>query len=99
VVKGAVSFLEGMAGAFHLTVRTEISAHLHRVTGDERFIRQVLINLVSNAIKFSPAGRAVVVRALPGPDGALDLSVIDHGPGIEPMILNPGSITDRGSNP
>jgi signal transduction histidine kinase len=57
------------------------------VLGDERFVRQVLINLVSNAIKFSPAGRAVLVRTAVTHDGALDLSVIDHGHGIEPMIL------------
>lgn len=87
VINGAVSFLERMANAFHLTVKIVVAPDLHRVLGDERFVRQVLINLVSNAIKFSPAGRSVMVRALVADSGALDLSVIDHGHGIEPMIL------------
>jgi signal transduction histidine kinase len=88
VVNGAVSFLERMANAFHLSVKVVIAPDLHRVLGDERFVRQVLINLVSNAIKFSPAGRSVVVRALATDGGAIDVSVNDHGHGIEPMILN-----------
>jgi signal transduction histidine kinase len=87
VINGSVSFLERMANAFHLSVKVAIAPNLHRVLGDERFVRQVLINLVSNAIKFSPAGRAVVVRATATQDGAIELSVIDHGHGIEPMIL------------
>lgn len=87
VVESAVSFLERMASASHLKVKTEITARIPSFIGDERFVRQVLINLLSNAIKFSPAGSTVIVRAAIASDQALDLSVTDHGPGIEPMIL------------
>jgi len=86
-IEGAVGFLSGMAKASGLTVKTTVAPHLPLVTGDERFVRQVLINLLSNAIKFSPAHGQVRVRAMLTPEDHIDLSVVDHGPGIEPMIL------------
>ncbi len=45
---------------------------------DRGKILQVLNNLISNALKFSPEGTTVVVTARPGPE----VSVIDQGPGI-----------------
>jgi len=48
---------------------------------DERRIRQVLFNLLSNAVGFSPKGGTVVLAAERRPD-ALVLSVADQGPGI-----------------
>ena len=48
---------------------------------DERRVRQVLFNLLSNAISFSPAGEVVRV-AVERRDGAVIFSVTDRGPGI-----------------
>jgi signal transduction histidine kinase len=49
---------------------------------DARMLRQVLLNLVDNAVKFTPAGGRVAVRVgEPGPDG-VELSVTDTGVGI-----------------
>ena len=55
------------------------------LVGDAKRLRQVLINLIGNAIKFTPRGRvAVAVAPRPGPDDriTLDFSVIDTGIGI-----------------
>ena len=52
---------------------------------DERRIRQVLFNLLSNAVGFSPKGGTVVLAAERRPD-ALVLSVADQGPGIPPEM-------------
>ncbi|MEE7449684.1 histidine kinase [Methylobacterium radiotolerans] len=55
--------------------------------GDAERLREALDNLVSNAIKYSPAGGAITVRASrePGPRGAeLVCAVADHGPGLSP---------------
>ena len=49
-----------------IALETEIAAPL-RVTGDRRQIRQVLWNLVSNAVKFTPDGGRVVVGVRLGP--------------------------------
>lgn len=51
------------------------------VSADDRALRRILINTVGNAIKFTPEGGRVMVRAAVQ-DGALVLETIDNGPGI-----------------
>jgi signal transduction histidine kinase len=50
---------------------------------DERRLRQILFNLLSNAVGFSPAGATVTLAAERRPE-AVVFTVIDHGPGIPP---------------
>jgi signal transduction histidine kinase len=57
-------------------------------TADERRVRQILFNLLSNAIAFSPPGSSIQLMAERRPE-AIVLSVVDHGLGI------PGEIVDR----
>ena len=51
------------------------------VAGDEARLRQVLGNLVGNALKYTPAGTPVEVR-LRAADGHAVVDVVDHGPGL-----------------
>jgi signal transduction histidine kinase len=51
------------------------------VRGDAERLRQVLTNLLDNAIKYSPAGDEVEVRAY-SEDGRIRIDVRDNGPGI-----------------
>jgi two-component system, NtrC family, sensor kinase len=51
------------------------------VAGDERRIRQVIFNLLTNAVKFTPSGGVVDVRAAQV-NGEVRISVADTGPGI-----------------
>jgi signal transduction histidine kinase len=64
-------------------VRLDVDAEdrLPRVRGDRERLRQVFVNLIDNAVKFSPAGEAVCVRAQ-AQNGNVRVSVVDHGPGI-----------------
>ncbi|MFI5086678.1 MAG: sensor histidine kinase, partial [Actinomycetales bacterium] len=61
--------------------------------GDAEQLRRVLVNLLNNAAKHTPAGTVVTagIRAVPG-DG-VEVSVSDDGPGIEPEFQ--GQIFDR----
>jgi len=53
------------------------------IQADERKVKQVLLNLLSNALKFTPEGGRIDVRAgLTG--GAIEVSVTDTGVGIAP---------------
>jgi heavy metal sensor kinase len=61
-------------------------------SGDRMMLRQALINLVDNAIKFSPAATAIVIR-IADVHGKATIDVIDRGPGI-PVASRP-HIFDR----
>ncbi|HKC56309.1 MAG TPA: ATP-binding protein [Vicinamibacterales bacterium] len=52
-----------------------------RAVGDRMMVRQALINLVDNAIKFAPAASAIVIRVADTADHAV-VDVIDRGPGV-----------------
>src|SRR5262249_54955066 len=56
---------------------------LPRLRGDARAIKQILLNLVSNAIKFTPRGGQVTIAAA-ADAGGLQLRVSDTGVGIAP---------------
>lgn len=54
-----------------------------KVWGDQAAVRQVIENLLSNALKYAPIGGAVTLRLIETP-GTLRLEVEDNGPGIGP---------------
>jgi two-component system, cell cycle sensor histidine kinase PleC len=51
---------------------------------DERRLRQMLINIINNAIKFTPEGGTVSAAGLRRPDGGITIQVADSGIGIAP---------------
>lgn len=64
-----------------IALAVEVDGDVPTVRGDEERLAQALVNLVHNAIKFSPDGAPVVIRvARRGPDVAI--AVTDEGPGI-----------------
>lgn len=63
-------------------INVEISATLPKLMADRRAVNQIAINLISNAIKFTPAGGHVDITASKNATGGLLISVRDSGPGI-----------------
>ncbi|MDJ0685289.1 MAG: ATP-binding protein [Alphaproteobacteria bacterium] len=51
---------------------------------DARLFKQVALNLISNAIKFSPKGGTITVEGRAAEDGSVSASFCDQGPGIHP---------------
>jgi signal transduction histidine kinase len=60
-----------------------VDPRLGEIKGDERKIKQVLLTLLSNAVKFTPEGGRIEVRAVVA-DGTAEISVSDTGVGIAP---------------
>jgi signal transduction histidine kinase len=67
-------------GQDEVRIRAEVG-QLPLVRGDRERLRQVISNLIDNAIKYSPAGDEVRVTA-GQENGAIRIAVTDHGPGI-----------------
>ncbi len=65
-----------------LDIVVKVSPDLPQVWVDPRAMRQICLNLLSNALKFTPSGGRVTVTLAPSPDGGQFLSVRDTGPGI-----------------
>ena len=74
--------LKPLAETNDITVKIEISKDLPLVMGDPENLQQVILNLMSNAIKFSPRGGRVLVRVEPDGNQMLRFSISDNGPGI-----------------
>jgi len=89
LVEEVVSIMAPAAHSKGLTVRTELSSSLpHSVAGDPLRLRQILLNFVGNAIKFTACGE-VVIRAMrlkkgEGQSAWLRFEVQDTGVGIPP---------------
>jgi K+-sensing histidine kinase KdpD len=68
-------------GQDEVALRAQISESLPTIRGDAERLRQVLANLIENAVKYSPAGESVDVLATAS-NARVQVSVTDHGPGI-----------------
>jgi len=86
LVSVAIDAIRPMAAQKEIEVLNEVGAHLSPLMGDPDRLNQVVANLLSNALKFTPRGGRVTVR-LRQAEGRAELSVIDTGQGICPDLL------------
>ncbi len=83
LVHKALQIVEETAAHGRLLLTEKFDSDLPMLRGDERRVRQILLNLLTNAIKFTPAGGGVTVSASRGQRG-LAISVSDTGIGMAP---------------
>lgn len=86
VIGGAVETLRPAADAKTLRITLIIESGMSEIVGDPARLRQVLWNLLANAVKFTPAGGAIDVAVVEGP-ADVEITVRDTGPGIAPEFL------------
>jgi two-component system phosphate regulon sensor histidine kinase PhoR len=78
-----LQILDERAARSDVHIRAEIMPGTPAVLADGDRLRQVLINLVDNAIKYTPAGGRVVVRTAPVDGGqTTEIAIVDSGIGI-----------------
>lgn len=83
VLEAAAADAAPAVAAAGLLLRMDLPAGLPALRGDARRLRQILDKLLSNAVKFTPAGGRVTLSAASGPQG-LEIRVADTGIGIPP---------------
>jgi signal transduction histidine kinase len=83
VIGETVEAFRPLARSEDVRLTVEIPGDLPAVRGDSRALRQVLFNLLDNAVRYGPVGQRVDVRAV-ARNGAVDILVEDEGPGIPP---------------
>ena len=84
LVTEIVESLESIARVKGVTLEASLPDALPAAVGDADRLRQVIVNLVDNAIKYNNEGGRVEVVARHVPGGRIKLSIVDNGIGLEP---------------
>lgn len=70
----------------NVTITIENQGALPAVIADARGLRNILTNLIQNAVTFAPEGSEIMIRAEPLGD-SVEISIIDRGPGVDPADI------------
>ncbi len=84
LIAGAVAVVQPLLSAKHQTIETQFSDPGAMVLVDRLRFEQVLINLLSNAQRYSPPAGHITVEARPITNSETMISVADRGPGVPP---------------
>lgn len=82
IANAAVGLLQPEANRQRVVLRTGLQPKLPSVVADERSLRQIVINVLSNAVKFTDAGGQVILSTALGDCGEVILRVRDTGIGM-----------------
>ena len=82
ILVDASSLLQEEARRARVILRMSLDSHLPGLMADKRALHQIILNLMSNAIKFTPEGGQVIVSTTRTPDGDVVIRVKDTGIGM-----------------
>ena len=80
---GIFRLVQGRAAQAGLYLQARVPKDLPRLTADANAFKQIVINLLSNALKFTKAGGHIYVLPALTPDGELSIRIVDTGIGIK----------------
>jgi len=83
----AVSMMQPQANSERVIIRSSFGTRIPNVVADLRSIRQIALNLLSNAVRYTPAGGQIVVSTAYQPEGSVVLRIRDTGIGMNPTEL------------
>jgi two-component system, cell cycle sensor histidine kinase PleC len=78
----AQTLLQARAGEKKLAICIDVPPQMPKLLCDYRAINQIAINLLTNAVKFTPVDGEITMSGEVLPDGRMALTVTDNGPGI-----------------
>ncbi len=81
-VSEAVSIIQPQANGQRVIIRTALSQAVPQVVADLRSIKQIVLNILSNAIRFTPSGGQIVVSTAFEANGSVILRIRDTGVGM-----------------
>ncbi|TCD11830.1 sensor histidine kinase [Oricola cellulosilytica] len=92
VIDDCIGLVQMKADQKRIGIEHVFEEEMPRLFADERSLRQVALNILSNAVKFTPAGGSILVKSGWTSSGGQYVSVRDNGPGISeeeiPIVLS-----------
>lgn len=102
IVRSCLLITEAKAREKGIAVKTSLPDEPLSLYADPLRLKQVLINLMSNAVKFTPDNGQVTIAVLPGPNGTMSIEISDNGVGMTASeietALRPFGQVDQGFN-
>ena len=86
-IQECVALMQPQANRERIIIRTSLAADVPNVVADARSLRQILLNIMSNAVKFTRAGGLVIVSSSLEPSGEVVVRVRDTGIGMSEKDL------------
>ncbi|MDQ2081414.1 histidine kinase dimerization/phospho-acceptor domain-containing protein [Xanthobacteraceae bacterium Astr-EGSB] len=87
MIQSCVMLMQPQANREHIIIRTSLMSSVKPVIADAKAVRQIVLNLLSNSIKFTGAGGQVIVSTAHGDDGSAMMRVRDTGIGMNESDL------------
>jgi len=87
LVQQCVAIMQQQANRERVIIRTSLHHNLPQIVADARAMRQIVLNLLSNSIKFTGAGGQVIISTAQTDDHEVVLRVRDTGPGMSEKEL------------
>ncbi len=87
LVSNCVATMQAQANTHRIIIRSSLSAVVPKLVADQRSLKQIILNLVSNSIKFTRAGGQVIVSTVYDQSGEVALRVRDTGIGMSAQEL------------
>ncbi len=86
-IESALRFIKEQAYQKKLALEVNLDPSSPNVLGDERALRQIVLNLLSNGVKFTPSGGRIAISSVAEGDGSVVVTVADTGVGIAPTDI------------
>jgi signal transduction histidine kinase len=99
IIDSCVRMLQARATESGVTIRKDVPSYLPPIMADRRALKQVVLNLLTNAVKFTPSGGMATIGAGLDPSRAVCVTVTDTGCGIAanqlPHVFEPFRRAER----